>query len=144
MKPFYFINTKIARIITYIIVIGGLFYFCAAIIWFAWNIIISKVFVSSDINILEAAGIASFSYIIYYSIKYGNKKEKADNLSCKKMPISHKYDKNSEPIINPYYSGLSEKEKNEIKQTMNTIAFTNNKFKNIKNNNLTNQNPHYN
>jgi hypothetical protein len=106
-------NNKAARSVFYIIFISGLLSLTSTAIMLIWNSTIIKLLELASITFLEAVGIVSFVYVVYFGIKFGEQ-TLVDKMSEEKLPYSHAHDKTSCGVDPSMLNRLSPVDKQEM------------------------------
>lgn len=141
MNVLTLLNSKAVRTIFFIFFVGGLLVLLSAGLSFLWNSYLSDLLSVSTISILEATGIITLGYILYFGIKFGSKKCISEKLSDTHKKNNRKNDYISGLDYNRFIQNLSKKERKFLKELMgknfektsplnadtSTTAFINNK-----------------
>lgn len=111
-------DRKAARTIFYIIFVSGLLSLTSTAIMLIWNNTITKLLELASITFLEAVGIVSFVYVIYFGIKFGDS-AKNDILAEESLQESHNCDKRAASIPGPVLNKLDPQEKKQMIDLLN-------------------------
>lgn len=108
----------------YLLTVGGLFATISTVVFLLWNFIIASIFKLSSVNLLEALGLSSFAYILFFGIKFGlkNGSDKTSSSSTSKI---QKSDIKAVLFAKSISDNLNDKEMQElIKSIAKTVEHT--------------------